>query len=216
MKGSKATKRNKNRKNGLMQLSSPSILKNTAVLKPQRITLHVVVGYDNAINTAHDQVFYINDAYNPLGTLSAGQGYWFDQMGSLYKKCFVESVRWKVWATDVVASRSIAVVFPSTDVGAVTNGFQTVMMRPSAKALMFPIVSSNVTPCVSGTTRIRDFVDYKDWQDAEGLTSSTQSDTLTTGVYLHVSTDSAEPAQKFLVELWQDTIFFAPITQVAS
>jgi len=214
MKGRKANKNKQKQQKGSVSLVP--VLKQSPVLKPQRMTLHAVVSFDKAATTANDIVMYLNDAYNPFGTQSSAQGYWYDQLSTMYKKVFVEAARWKLSAISVATGRSITVAFPSTDPTAVTNSFGTTMMRPNAQFIQAPLVSLNTPVSIGGSVRTREFIDYKDWQDADNLQSTTVADSLDQFVYLHISTDSSQADASFIFEIWQDAIFFAPITQVAS
>jgi len=224
MKGRKARKQNKNNKSVIgpvpatIQVGIPPVAKRV---------LHAAVQFSPTTNTTTDTVFYLTSAYNPWGATDIHQGYWFDQMATIYKKCFVESAKWAV-RNVVLPSNSQydeIVCFPSTlDTAVVTQPSFTVT-RPLAQYVNVRAAEGQGSwnnnepskPLISGAVKSKDFFAYKDWQDFDALHSLTTSDTTTDDVYLHFVCKSTNGnAGTYMVEMWQTVAFFEPLQQSQS
>ncbi len=186
-----------------------------------RRELHCALSTTFADNANADKVIQPTSAYNPFKALDARQGYWYDQMKSLYTKCLVEKFRYKITLySGVFADLSGALVNSVDDTSLVGTAIDDIVVRPDAKHLFCHTghAESSVV-LASGTIRTRDLKPYKDWQDADYLADDTEAGGASY-IYQHIVVPSLGGAGattvKMVIELWQDTIFFQPRSQSAS
>ncbi len=212
MKGRKTTKTNKNGKNGL-DVSLPKVVSTFPTMV--RRELHATYAFQFANGVSADKCFYVNNAYNPWAGFSANQGYWFDQLAAIYKKCMVLGVRYRVHFNSITAGDEFAIV-PNTDITSLSATAPTALLaRPDAKYYYYTGRETKV-PTINGSIDIKKWLKYNNFLDADNLQSDTASSTLNNVMCLHLVRPSYAHTDDVLIEVWQDTVFFSPVSQAAS
>lgn len=222
-------KTTKNKNKGAVALLQPK--KPLSISTTQDVTLHSAKILTSTAGASGEWCLFLNDAYNPMGTHDARQGYWFDQLKTLYKRVFVGTVRYKV----SVVSSGVGIAnmptcptltcVPTISSTAITTTQDEMVVRPKAKWTNIPSVQWNnssgtgsfIPTSLSDSLKVRDFYQYKDWQDAEDLTTYIDDDSGLKTVYLHVTYPSITTSTfSVLIELWQDAHFFSPVVAAVS
>lgn len=199
----------KNRKNGTVATPLNKELGMPAVVKR---TLHSA----KFLNITHDAEYtmYLNDAVDPMGTGGTNQPYYFDQMAALYTRCFVEKTRYKI---TVLGNNTISevdfVAVPNLESASLAaSPLDELAVRPRAQNFVLPSqdLASNIvrSPFVTDVIPTKEFVEYKNWQDAEDLQCLTTDDTGLRTLYLHLVNKNGAYTLILFVEFWQDIYFF--------
>lgn len=214
---SKKNGKNKNRGEPYMAKANPLI----AIPTTMKLVLHSCYHF-SGITTGSDTVFYLNDAFDPFGTSGAAQGYRFDQLAGLYNRVFVSGARYRVsLVTTSAEPYGMALCLPAIDDASLAAvNVEDLVVRPNAHNvfLVDPVHSTLFkykNPLIEGSAKVKDYYEYKDWQDAEDLSTTVAADTNLRTLYLHF-VNHLNATLSGYIEFWQDAVFFSPKNASAS
>jgi hypothetical protein len=177
-------------------------------------TLHAAAFFN--VPAASEYQLYLNDAFDPMGTGGTNQGYYFDQLAALYKQCFVEKTKYKLSLLGFAAAQGEhdIVAVPNVEGGSLAaQTLSELAVRPRAQLFVMP--SSEYTsnyvkdPTITDTVPTKEFLEYKNWQDAEHMHSLTVDDAGLSTIYLHIINKNSAYTEIVFAEVWQDIYFFA-------
>jgi len=187
------------------------------------VNLHVIGHAAHLYSSADssDKLITVNDAFSPFGVSINDQFFHYDQYAEMYNTCMVTKCRYAVSvfnaSTDCVG---LIVAVPAIDNGAwVSGASNTLLVRPNSKSgyitdnnyLNIPVKN----PILSGQIIVKDYYQYKDWQDSNELCHPTGSSAGLVPLYLHIINKTGATLD-MMVELWQTTVFWEPSAVAAS
>lgn len=162
-------------------------------------------------------LLYSNSAYDPTGTFTSASPRFFDEWASLYGNYAVVKTRYKITCinSNPASTNNLCYYFvhptnSSTDHKALDS--QDLVTFPETKWGASRLIVGTDCLVLSGVVDNLKWAHIKDYQDNDNFTAAVTTNPAFL-VYLEFivrnTTDDASKGKAF-VEMWQDTIFFAP------